>query len=258
MKILSHTSWTNYHLTGVVAAVLGLLALAFGSLVWYGAVVLAFLMVVGLGVAIPQLSLFGPFVCRGKVTRWCVALTFDDGPDARSTPALLDLLRAEGVKAAFFCVGRQVTAHPELAARIAGEGHLLENHSYAHSKTTNLFSLDRLRSDLEQAQTVIQQATGTAPLLFRPPMGLTNPKIFRVAHALGLTVVGWSARGLDTKITEPEQIVARIERRLKPGAIILLHDGNIPAERLVVTVKLLLDRLRALGYDVVRLDRMLT
>jgi peptidoglycan/xylan/chitin deacetylase (PgdA/CDA1 family) len=89
-------------------------------------------------------------------------------------------------------------------------------------------------------------------------MGLSNPRIFQVARALGLTVIGWSARGLDTRITEPARIVARIERRLKPGAIILLHDGNIPAERLLATVKLLLDRLRALGYDVARLDRMLT
>ena len=249
---------TNYHLTGLVAALLGLLALASGSLVMYCAVVLAFLTVVGLGATIPQLSLFGPYVCRGNATRRCVALTFDDGPDPRSTPALLELLRTGGVEAAFFCVGHRVAAHPELAARIVDGGHLIENHTYAHSKTTNFFSVDQLQTDLARTQTVIQQATGMAPILFRPPMGLSNPKIFRVARSLGLTVIGWSARGLDTRITEPERIVARIERRLKPGAIILLHDGNIPAERLVVTVKLLLDRLRALGYDVARLDRMLT
>jgi len=80
-----------------------------------------------------------------------------------------------------------------------------------------------------------------------------------VARLLNLTVVGWSAGGLDTQLTEPERIVARVARRLEPGAIILLHDGNIPAARLVATVvKLLLDRLRALEYQVVRLDRMLT
>ena len=113
----------------VWAALLGLLALAYGSLVMYCLVVLAFLTVVGLGATIPQLSLFGPFVCRGKATRKCVALTFDDGPDARSTPALLELLRTGGVEAAFFCVGHRVAAHPELAARIVDGGHLLENHT---------------------------------------------------------------------------------------------------------------------------------
>jgi peptidoglycan/xylan/chitin deacetylase (PgdA/CDA1 family) len=88
-------------------------------------------------------------------------------------------------------------------------------------------------------------------------MGLSNPRIFRVARALGLTVIGWTARGLDTKLTEPEQIVARIVRKLQPSAIILLHDGNIPAKRLLPTVKTLLDTLSALGYEVVRLDKML-
>jgi len=249
---------TNYHWTAIATALLAMLALVLGSMVMLGAVVLAFLATVGLGAAIPQLSLYGRFVCRGNVTCRCVALTFDDGPDERSTPALLELLRESGVEAAFFCIGHRVAAHPELAARIAGGGHLLENHTYTHSNTTNIFSVDRLRTELARTQTVIQQATGTAPLLFRPPMGLSNPRIFHVAQSLGLTMVGWSARGLDTKMTEPERIVARIERGLKPGAIILMHDGNIPAERLVTTVKLLLDRLRVLGYDVVRLDRMLT
>jgi peptidoglycan/xylan/chitin deacetylase (PgdA/CDA1 family) len=135
---------------------------------------------------------------------------------------------------------------------------LVENHSYAHSKLTNVFTIPRLQADLTQAQGVIEQATGIAPRLFRPPIGLSNPRVFRVARLLNLSVVGWSAGGLDTQLTEPERIVARVARRLEPGAIILLHDGNIPAARLVATVKMLLDRLRALEYQVVRLDRMLT
>ncbi len=248
---------TNYHITAIIVASLAAMALARSNMAIFGALMLAFLTAIGLGAAFPQLRFFGPFVCRGNASRRCVALTFDDGPDARSTPALLELLRARSVEAAFFCVGNRVAAHPDLATRIVGGGHLLENHTYAHSKATNLFSVNRLRMELMRTQTVIQQATGTAPLLFRPPMGLSNPRVFRVARSLGLTVVGWSARGLDTKLTEPEQIVARIERRLTPGAIILLHDGNIPAERLVVTVKMLLDRLHALGFEVVRLDQLL-
>jgi peptidoglycan/xylan/chitin deacetylase (PgdA/CDA1 family) len=248
---------SNYEITRMIAAVLAVIALALGRMALFGAIALAFLTLIGLGAFIPQLRFFGPFICRGNVSRRCVALTFDDGPDARSTPALLDLLRERSVAAAFFCVGNRVAANPDLAAQIVGRGHLLENHTYTHSKATNLFSVGRLRTELAQTQTAIQQATGTAPLLYRPPMGLSNPRAFRVARWLGLTVVGWSARGLDTKLTEPERIVARIERRLEPGAIILLHDGNIPADRLVVTVQMLLDRLRALEYEVVRLDQLL-
>ena len=82
--------------------------------------------------------------------------------------------------------------------------------------------------------------------------------MFRAARALGLTVVGWTVRGLDTKLTDPERIVGRIVQRLEPGAIILLHDGNIPAEHLLATVKTLLNTVHALGYEVVRLDRLLT
>jgi peptidoglycan-N-acetylglucosamine deacetylase len=248
---------SNYEITRIIAAVLAVLAVALGHMAICGAIALALLTLIGLGAFIPQLRFFGPFVCRGNVSRRCVALTFDDGPDAHSTPALLDLLRERSVVAAFFCVGNRVAAHPGLAEQIVGDGHLLENHTYTHSKATNLFSVGRLRMELTRTQTVIQQATGIAPLLYRPPMGLSNPRAFRVARSLGLTVVGWSARGMDTKITEPEQIVARIEGRLKPGAIILLHDGNIPAERLIVTVKMLLDRLCALEYEVVRLDQLL-
>jgi len=224
----------------------------------FSLVVLAFLALIGLGVKIPQLRLFGPYICRGAGGGRQVALTFDDGPDPSSTPALLELLSEAKVEAAFFCIGQRVAEHPALAARIVREGHLLENHSYSHNHATNIFTEPRLKMELMQTQTTIQQAAGVVPKLFRPPLGLSNPRIFRVARALGLTVVGWTARGFDTKLTDPNQIVARIVRKLKPSAIILLHDGNIPAERLVTTVKILLDTLRGLDYEVARLDKLLT
>ncbi|MCG3147543.1 MAG: Peptidoglycan-N-acetylglucosamine deacetylase [Verrucomicrobiae bacterium] len=230
---------------------------------WLGSVLLAVavtvgaLIVLGLGVAFPKLRIYGPYVCFGRADRRQVALTFDDGPDPRSTPALLDLLREAGVVATFFCVGRKVAEHPELAARIVREGHQVENHSFAHSNHTNFFTVGRLRAELTQAQDSIEQATGQRPQLFRPPMGLSNPRVFRAARALNLKVIGWTARGLDTKLTEPVEIVERILKRVRPGGILLLHDGNIPAERLVATVRKLLDKLRDAGYEIVRLDRIL-
>jgi peptidoglycan/xylan/chitin deacetylase (PgdA/CDA1 family) len=249
--------FTRYDFVVATAVVLGVLALLWRSLaLGIGAVILLSVSI-GLGVAVPKLSLFGPFICRGSRDTKRVALTFDDGPDERSTPALLNLLREQGVQAAFFGVGKRVAAHPDIAARIVGDGHLLENHSYAHSNATNFFSVPRLRSELTQAQEAIRRATGITPTCFRPPMGLSNPRIFRAAREAGLKVVGWSARGLDTKVTDSEQVVSRICRRIDPGGIILLHDGNIPADRLVTTVKTLLDRLRTLDYEIVRLDHLL-
>lgn len=218
----------------------------------------ALIIVIGLGVVFPQLSFFGPFICSGNSAQRQVALTFDDGPDARSTPALLDLLRAEKIEATFFCIGKNVVTDGALAARIVREGHLLGNHTFNHSNATNFFTAARLHDELTKTQAAILNATGVTPNYFRPPMGLSNPRTFRVAHALGLAVIGWSARGLDTQCCDPEIIVARILRRLQPGGILLLHDGNIPAERLVVTVKLLLSKLRERDYEVVQLDKILT
>ena len=252
-----HPAVTRFHITAAVALLFGTVAWLTGSTALFIMVVAAFFVLTGLGVAIPQLRFFGPYICRGDAAHPCVALTFDDGPDAQSTPKLLDFLRDARVEAAFFCVGKRIAANPELAARIVREGHLLENHSYTHSNATNFFTVGRLKSELTQTQAAIQEASGAAAHLFRPPMGLSNPRVFRAAHALGLTVVGWTARGLDTRTRQPERIVHRIVRKLKPGAIVLLHDGGIPADRLVATVKLLLDTVRARGYEVVRLDRML-
>jgi peptidoglycan/xylan/chitin deacetylase (PgdA/CDA1 family) len=157
---------TRFQLALVIAVLLAVTALTLRSFVIGGITVVAVLATIGLGVAFPQLSLFGPFVCRGSRDGKHVALTFDDGPDERSTPALLNLLRERGVQAAFFAVGKRVAAHPDIAARIVRDGHLLENHSYAHSNATNFFSVPRLRSELSQAQEAIRQATGIAPTVF--------------------------------------------------------------------------------------------
>jgi len=241
----------------VIAVIIGTVALMWKSIALGIGGVIFLLTAIALGVTFPQLSLFGTFVCRGSSDGKRVALTFDDGPDHRSTPALLELLHHCGVQAAFFGVGKRVAAHPDIAMRIVREGHLSKIILSPTANATNFFSVPRLRSELSQAQDAIRQATGVAPTCFRPPMGLSNPRIFRAAREAGLKVIGWSTRGLDTKLTDSEEVVSRICRRVEPGAIILLHDGNIPADRLVTTVKTLLDRLRTLDYEVVRLDHLL-
>ena len=248
---------TRFHIALMVALLLVATAWAFGSVQLLAVVIAVFLILCGMGVALPQMRFFGPFVCRGSGSERRVALTFDDGPDAQSTPALLDLLRREETRAAFFCIGQRIAAHPDIAARIVREGHLLENHSYHHSNATNFFTVRRLKEEISKTQAAAQSATGTAPALYRPPIGQSNPRTFRAARALGMRVVGWTAGGLDTVLKQPERVVARVLKRLKPGAIILLHDGNIPADRVVANVQLLLDSLRTLNYEVVRLDELL-
>jgi peptidoglycan/xylan/chitin deacetylase (PgdA/CDA1 family) len=248
---------SRFQIARVIALLLAVLAIWLRSAPLFSLVALGFTALIGLGVKIPQLRLFGPYICRGTEKGKKVALTFDDGPDPRSTPALLEVLREAKVEAAFFCIGKRVAENPALATSIVREGHLVENHSYSHSNATNVFTEPRLQAELEKTQAVIEKATGVAPKCFRPPLGLSNPRTFRVARRMGLRVVGWTTRGFDTKLTEPKLVVKRVLRKLKPNAIILLHDGNIPAERLVTTVKMLLENLKTLGYEIVRLDKIL-
>jgi len=248
---------SRFTLIPPAAVILGAWALATHHYLLCGAVVFLFMVITGLGVAIPQLRLFGNFICSGDKSKKRVALTFDDGPDPRSTPQLLELLRERKTLATFFCIGRRVDENPELAARILREGHLVENHSYAHSNFTNFYGRARLRTELSQAQSAIEKACGRKPQYYRPPIGNSNPNTFRAAGDVKLQVIGWSIRSLDTVIAQPEKILARIRAGLAPGAIILLHDGNIPAGKLLATVKSLLDTLHELGYEVVRLDELL-
>jgi peptidoglycan/xylan/chitin deacetylase (PgdA/CDA1 family) len=212
----------------------------------------------GLGVSFPQWQMFGRSLCRVRTTEKAVALTFDDGPDPESTPALLDLLARKTTPATFFCIGERVVQHAVIARRIVAEGHQIGNHSFAHSRCTNLFRDARLRADLARAQAEIAGVTGKTPELFRPPMTLTNPRIFRVVRTLSLKVAGYSIRGYDRKNPNVRIVLDRILRRVQPGGIILLHDGGVPAERLVTLVERLIDQLHARGYQCLRLDELTT
>ncbi len=212
---------------------------------------------VGLGVSFPQWQMFGENICAVATKRKIVALTFDDGPDAENTPALLALLAERKVRATFFCIGQRVAQQPELVKRMAAEGHRIENHTFLHSWRTNIFSARRLRDELTQAQMEIRRIAGRAPEFFRPPAGLTNPRIFRVTGELGLKVAAYTARGLDRRMDAPENIAGRLLRKLQPGAIFLLHDAGVPRERLLAVVTLLLDKLEGEGYQCARLDELI-
>ena len=249
---------SRFHLTAIASITIAGTAFSAG---WHAVALTSLIILaiaIGLGVAIPQMRFFGPFICGSKTAEKVIALTFDDGPDPRSTPALLDLLKEENVESAFFCIGRNVAASPDIAARITADGHVIANHTFHHSNATNWFTESRLLDEMKRTQDAIRQATNSASTCFRPPIGLSNPRVFRAARKAGLKVIGWTVRSLDTRLTDPETIVRRIMKRIRPGGIVLMHDGNIPADRLVRTVRLLLNELRARGYLIIRLDKLLS
>lgn len=177
----------------------------------------------------PQSPYLGPTLSRlpdDAVRRGEVALTFDDGPDPEVTPRVLDLLDQAGARASFFCIGRRVTAHPEIVREIARRGHRVENHTWSHPHLFACYAPAAQRSEMEEAQEVIAEAAGRRPAFFRSPAGFRNPFLDRELWSAGLTLAAWTRRGYDTLEKDPLRIAERLLRGLAPGDILLLHDGS--------------------------------
>jgi len=152
-------------------------------------------------------------------------LTFDDGPNPEATDCILDTLDAEGVPAAFFMVGDHVGRFPAAARRAASLGHEVGNHTQHHVKL-HVRGPARVRSELQQAHDTIATVTGQAPRVFRAPHGYRNPFVAAAARRLGYRVVGWTFGVWDSDRPPTAEIRRRVRDKLRPGAIILLHDGD--------------------------------
>lgn len=192
--------------------------------------------------------------CKAATTEKAVAITFDDGPDNRQTPLVLDILNQHNVEAAFFCIGEKAAQSPDLTRRIHDEGHLIGNHSFRHKGSFPLLSYRPMRADLIQTQQTLEAITGSPVTLFRPPFGVTNPTIGRAVHSLGYKAIGWNIRSLDTKGEPVGKIMKRITKQIHPGAVILLHD-RMPDSAELLTA--LLTYLHREGYAVKRVDKLL-
>lgn len=161
-------------------------------------------------------------IARGPKDRPHVALTFDDGPHPEITPRLLDVLDRRGARATFFLVGERVLRWPELAARIAGSGHAVGSHGFAHRRDW-WRSTKALGDDLDRAEQAIGESLAE-PKLFRPPFGVLSPTWYLAARRRGYTCVLWSVASHDWKTTDVEYVARRVTVRLKPGALIALHE----------------------------------
>lgn len=185
-----------------------------------------YVLLVGAGVACLRLGMFVDVVWRGPRGARGVALTFDDGPSPDHTPRILQMLDDAGVKATFFVIGRKASAHPELVRAIASRGHAIGVHGYAHDRLTALRAAETTTDDISRAISAVEAITGERPALFRPPVGLTSPRVARALEWFELTVVGWTVRGADGwSGAAPERVAARVTRALRDGAIVLLHDS---------------------------------
>jgi len=162
-----------------------------------------------------------------------VALTFDDGPSPRWTPQVLDILKANGVHAAFFMIGQNARAYPSLVRRVVAEGHTVGNHSYSHPNMTTLSSTLQAAS-MDNTTKYISAAIsgGYTPCFFRPPGGAYNSTTFRLATARGMTMVTWSrdTRDWQTPLylssSFQNTIVSRATSPVAYHPDILMHDGS--------------------------------
>jgi peptidoglycan-N-acetylglucosamine deacetylase len=154
------------------------------------------------------------------------ALTFDDGPHPRGTPAVLEILAGERVPATFFLVGEQIERNPSLAGEIVAAGHEIALHCHRHR---NLLRLGpwQVREDIARAQAAIEESTGRSPRLYRPPYGVLNASALRLARRRGWRTLLWSQWGRDWETRATPDSIARLSTEgAGPGAVLLLHDAD--------------------------------
>ena len=189
-----------------------------------------------------------------------VALTFDDGPHFALTPRLLDTLKAKGIHATFFLVGKNAKEYPAIVKRIVAEGHELGNHSWSHPNLAKM-SDEAVRSELTQTNDAIAAAVGQRPKLMRPPFGSYTKAQGKWFHDdLGFTVVLWDVDPDDWRDPGPSVVEDRVlngwknSTGVRPGSIVLSHDihkGTVEAEPDII------DKLVAKGYKFVTVSELL-
>jgi peptidoglycan-N-acetylglucosamine deacetylase len=164
-------------------------------------------------------------VLHGNPAKNQVALTFDDGPDIRFTPQVLDVLAKHDVKATFFLIGARAEAHRDITKRIHDEGHAIGNHTYWHPNLPKE-DLERLYWELTENERVIEDITGFKPRLFRSPYGALNEEIVKMLGEKDNMVIGWDVDSLDWKQPGADIISDNILSNVGFGSIILMHDGG--------------------------------
>ncbi|HMG26536.1 MAG TPA: polysaccharide deacetylase family protein, partial [Acidimicrobiia bacterium] len=212
-----------------------------------------------IGANSPTATWFGSQVAHGSRDVREVAITFDDGPDDPYTLRIARILDEHDVKGTFFMVGKALDRRPDIARTLREDGHLLGNHSYQHDSWG---WLDPGYPELERTQQAFRRRLGVCPTFYRAPHGQHTPFLAHVVGDHGMTMVGWEASAGDWKTKDARLVARRILDGVKPGSIILLHDGldgSVTADRsvLVRAVPLILDGLERRHLKPVRLDAML-
>lgn len=187
---------------------------------------------------------------RGPTAGRRVALTFDDGPDSRWTPVILDLLARYQARASFFLVGERARQAPDVVRAIVEGGHEVGNHSWSH-RSLWLCGPHRTRGEIARAHDTLAALTGQAPRFFRPAWGMVNAALPAALRACGERAVFWSLQPEGLRPVGAVVQIARVLRSAHAGAIVDLHDAEgtpgAPA-RLAAALPRMIEGLRDAGY----------
>ncbi len=190
-----------------------------------------------------------------------IALTYDDGPNDPHTLRLLEVLARHGVQATFFLIGRYVQERPDIPREIVRAGHVVGNHTFTHPLL--IFKSEaEMRREISECRAALQDAVGEHSNLFRPPFGGRRPAVLRVVRELGLEPVMWNVTGYDWNAPPAEVIERKVDRQIRGGDVILLHDGGhkqMGADRTqtVIATDRLIARYKSEGYEFLAIPQMM-
>ncbi|MCG3205334.1 MAG: Bifunctional xylanase/deacetylase [Elusimicrobia bacterium] len=213
----------------------------------------------------------GDFLTQGPTKEKRMALTFDDGPGP-NTPQFLDLLDRYNVKATFFLLGEQVRLRPEIAKMISEKGHELANHTMTHMNYNKRYRFNltqvgdenkarevtrqELVKDMIQAKDLIEKKSGQKIKILRMPYGIDRPWITAAAKEAGFVVVNWTY-GTDWNSTTAEQEISGYVKAIKPGAVLLLHDGWPKSQKSLEITEAVIKAAKEKGFELVPLGELL-
>jgi peptidoglycan/xylan/chitin deacetylase (PgdA/CDA1 family) len=196
----------------------------------------------------------GTLAYRNGPPRREVAIGFDDGP-WKDTPAFVRMLERSQAQATFFMIGRQLSGvYREMLLRELRDGDVLGDHSYTHP---NLTQIGGVRGQLQQTIAVIRALSGYTPCVFRPPYGTTDVSVQRTARSLGLATVLWNVDPSDYTQPGVGAIRRRVLAGVKPGSIIISHDGGGPRSETLAAYPSIIAALRRRGYRIVTIPELL-
>jgi peptidoglycan/xylan/chitin deacetylase (PgdA/CDA1 family) len=216
------SSLSPAQITGIILLFLAVVVFFFYPLL-AAAIALFYIILCVVASFLPKSSFYLPVISKGCTGKNFVALTFDDGPSEPTTREILDLLNKYSVQATFFVSGVNALKHPDIIREIIARGHTIGNHSFHHNPFLMIGSYNYLYEEVFRAHDVLQKMAINT-LIFRPPVGIINPKLPLVLNKLGLLCVTFNCRAFDAGNRHVKNLSFKILKKVKADDIILLHD----------------------------------